>query len=89
MRQWPLAVWSCIAQLFRSVEAAGRWPAALRGGVICLLPKGGAQVTTDNPLDARPVALLPLLYWLWPYRRGREIGSWLKKYGVEGLPEGS
>ena len=39
MRQWPLAVWVCIVELFRAVEAAGRWPEALRGGVICLLPK--------------------------------------------------
>ena len=64
MRQWPLAAWPCIAQLFRAVETAGRWPAALRGGVICLLPKGGAQVTTKDPLEARPVVLLPLLYRL-------------------------
>jgi hypothetical protein len=89
MRQWPLAAWSCIAQLFRAVETAGRWPAALRGGVICLLPKGGAQVTTKDPLEARPVVLLPLLYRLWAYKRGPEMGAWLKKHGVEGLPEGA
>ena len=62
MRQWPLAVWACIAELFRAVEAAGRWPEALRGGVICLLPKAGVQASTVNLLEARPVVLLPLLY---------------------------
>ena len=41
MRQWPLAVWGCVAELFKVVETFGRWPAALRGGVICLLPKAG------------------------------------------------
>ena len=89
MRQWPLAAWQCVAALFRAVEAAGRWPDALRGGVICLLPKAGVQASTNNPLDARPVVLLPLLYRLWAYRRGREIGRWLKENGMEGLPEGS
>ena len=53
------------------------------------MPTGGAQVTTKDPLEARPVVLLPLLYRLWAYRRGREIGTWLKKNGMEGLPEGA
>ena len=61
MRQWPLSVWACIAILFQTIEATGTWPSYLRGGVVCLLPKGGAQATTTNPLDARPVVLLPLL----------------------------
>ena len=81
MRQWPLAVWSCVVQLFKVVEKTGRWPAALRGGVICLLPKGGVQATTVTPLEARPVVLLPLLYRLWAYKRGREIGHWLSSHG--------
>ncbi len=53
------------------------------------MPKRGAQVTTKDPLEARPVVLLPLLHRLWAYRRGREIGAWLKKHGMEGLPEGA
>ena len=71
MRQWPLAVWGCVAELFKVVETFGRWPAALRGGVICLLPKAGVQATTVNPLEAWPVVLLPLLYRIWAYKRGR------------------
>ena len=55
MRQWPLAVWGCVAELFKVVETFGRWPAALRGGVICLLPNAGVQATTVNPLEARQV----------------------------------
>ena len=89
MWQWPLAVWACIAELFRAVEAAGRWPEALRGGVICLLPKAGVQASTVNPLEARPVVLLPLLYRLWAHRRGREIADWLMRHGMEGLPDPS
>jgi hypothetical protein len=89
MRQWPLAAWQCVVALFRAVEAAGRWPDALRGGVTCLLPKAGLQASTNNPLDARPVVPLPLLYRLWAYRRGRETSHWSKANGAEGLPEGS
>ena len=89
MRQWPLVVWQFAVALFKVVEHTGRWPEALRGGVICLLPKAGAQATTNSPLEARPVVLLPLLYRLWAYKRGREIGQWLVQHGMDGLPDGS
>ncbi len=46
LRQWLLAIWSCIAILFKAVEDIGRWPSSLRGGVVCLLPKAGVQATT-------------------------------------------
>jgi hypothetical protein len=86
MRQWPLAVWSCIVDLFRAVEATSEWPAALQGGVICLLLTAWTQATTANPLEARPVVLLSLLYRFWAYKRGKEMGSWLQEHGMEGLP---
>ena len=54
-------VWACLVELYKAVEATGRWPEALRGGVICLLPKAGVQATTVSPLEASPVVLLPLL----------------------------
>ena len=56
----------------------------MRGGVICLLPKAGVQASTVNPLEARPVVLLPLLYRLWAHKRGREIADWLERHGMEG-----
>jgi hypothetical protein len=89
MRQWPISVWHCIAILFKAIEVAGHWPSALRGGVVCLLPKAGVQATTSTPLEARPVVLLPMLYRLWAWKRGREVASWLKANGMEGLPEES
>jgi hypothetical protein len=89
MRQWPLAVCRCIVTLFKAVELAGKWPEGLLGGIICLLPKAGVQASTNSPLEARPVVLLPLLYRLWAYKRGREIGEWLKQHGMDGLPDSS
>ena len=56
---------------------------------MCLLPKGGAQATTTNPLDARPVVLLPLLYRMWAWKRGKEIASWLTANSMDGLPVAS
>ena len=78
MRQWPVSVWHCLAILFKAVEEAGRWPTSLRGGVVCLLPKAGLQATTSTPLEARPVVLLPMLYRLWAWKRGRDVvARWL------------
>ena len=87
MRQWPIAVWHLIAILFEVVETAGRWPEALRGGVVCLLPKGGRQATTSTPLEARPVVLLPMLYRMWAHKRGHEMAAWLTANGMEGLED--
>ena len=89
MRQWPLAVWHLVAILFEAVEAVGRWPDALRGGVVCLLPKGGRQATTSTPLEARPVVLLPMLYRMWAHKRGHEMAAWLTANGMEGLEDPS
>ena len=58
-----------------------------QSGVVCLLPKCGVQATTSTPLEARPVVLLPMLYRLWAWKRGREIGQWRKANGMEGLPD--
>ena len=56
---------------------------------MCLLPVGGAQATTTNPLDARPVVLLPLLYRMRAWKRGKEIASWLTANSMDGLPVAS
>ena len=89
MRQWPLSVWTCIAILFSVIEEVGRWPSTLRGGVVCLLPKGGAQATTCTPLEARPVVLLSMLYRMWAWKRGKETASWLTANAMDGLPVAS
>ena len=89
MRQWPVAVWHLIAILFETVEAVGRWPTALRGGVVCLLPKAGRQATTTTPLEARPVVLLPMLYRMWAHKRGHEMAAWLTANRMEGLEDPS
>ena len=62
MRQWPAGAWRAIATLIDAVEHLGRWPEALRGGIICLTPKNGVQASVQNPLEARPIVLLAQRY---------------------------
>ena len=51
MRQWPDGVWRAIATLISAVDHLGRWPEALRGGIICLTPKrGGCKPARKPPL---------------------------------------
>ena len=46
-----------------------------------MLRKGG----TDDPLDLRPVALLPAVYRLWARARAPDLRSWLTAVGVQPL----
>ena len=52
----PLLEW--VAALLALVEDTGVWPQGLCRGETILLPKGG----TSDPLDRRPITLLPILY---------------------------
>jgi hypothetical protein len=77
MRQWPQSVWCTVAVLIAMVESIGRWPEALRGGIICLTPKGGVQASAQTPLEARPIVLLAQLYRLWAAVRAIDFTKWV------------
>jgi hypothetical protein len=77
MRQWPQSVWCTVAALITMVESIGRWPEALRGGIICLTPKGGVQASAQTPLEARPIVLLAQLYRLWAAVRATDLTNWV------------
>ncbi len=82
LRLWPLALWEWVSELFEEVELRGRWPEELRGGIVSMLPKGN----TGNPLDHRPVVLLPVLYRMWARVRAREHDRWMQTSGLGALP---
>ena len=82
MRQWPDATWEAIAAFFQLVEETGKWPEALRGGLICLLPKNGVQASAENPLDARPVVLLAQLYRIWASARAPDLARWMVHHKI-------
>ena len=47
-----------------------------------MLEKGG----TTDPMDVRPIVLLPQLYRLWATCRAKELGRWMQDQGVQLLP---
>ena len=87
MRQWPAGAWRAIATLIDAVEHLGRWPEALRGGIICLTPKNGVQASAQNPLEARPIVLLAQLYRLWAAVRAADLVRWIEFHKLSPLED--
>ena len=57
MDAWSSKAWDIVCSLLQLVEKTG-----LAGGLVCLLPKSGAGPSVADPLQARPVVLLAVLY---------------------------
>ena len=72
MRDWPAWLHTSTAQLLNKVEQEGVWPTDLPGPMGILLPKGG----TDDPLDRRPIWLMPMIYRVWATRRASSWARW-------------
>ena len=87
MRQWPDGVWRAVAALIYAVEQTGRWPEALRGGIICLTPKGGVQASAQAPLEARPIVLLAQLYRIWAAARAVDLLRWIDFHKLSPLED--
>ena len=62
MDAWSSEAWDAVCTLLQLVEKTGQWPTKLAGGLVCLLPKGGVGPSVADPLQARPVVLLAVLY---------------------------
>ena len=82
LRLWPLQLWEMVAELYDIVEHKGMWPEALRCAEVCLNPKG----ESGQPLDYRPVMLLPVLSRFWAGLRVRDIRKWMKQVNINPLP---
>jgi hypothetical protein len=76
-----------MAMLISTVESAGRWPEALRGGIICLTPTGGVQASAQALLEARPIVLLAQLYRLWAAARASELVKLVAHHKLSPLGE--
>ena len=81
MRAWPPHLHNAAAALLEDVERTGVWPAELGGPLGILLEKGG----TTDPMDRRPIWLMPMLYRVWASRRSRDWAQW--RLGWEGETE--
>ena len=81
MRAWPPHLHDAAATLLEEVEHTGKWPTELGGPLGILLEKGG----TTDPMDRRPIWLMPVLYRVWTSRRSRDWAKW--RLGWEGETE--
>ena len=89
LRLWPEVLVRGLAALFRLVERCGRWPAALAAADVVLLPKAGSS--PDEPLQRRPITLLPIPYRLWARLRLPVVESWRATWdpAVHDAPKGA
>ena len=67
------------------MEKTGKWPDTLPGPLGILLPKGGS----DEPLDRRPIWLMPMIYRIWATRRARDWAYWRICWEREGDFQGA
>ena len=74
LRLWPPCLLSGLADLLRLVERCGLWPKALAAADVVLLPKPGGD--PDNPMQRRPITLLPVPYRLWARLRLPAVETW-------------
>lgn len=87
MCEWSGMAWEAVRELLVAVELAGRWPRKLQGGLVCLLPKGGISPSIEDPLQARPVVLLAVLYRVWAKARAPWLAEWIRLAGVQPVEE--
>ena len=78
-----------LARFLRLVEAVGYWPEALTAGEVVLLPKDGGDA--QDPLQRRPIILLPVIYRLWAWPRQSVIERWRASWdpAVRDAPKGA
>ena len=87
MDAWGSEAWDQVCELLRAVERTGRWPKQLTGGIVCLLPKGGVGPSVADPLQARPVVLLSVLYRVRAKARSSFLERWIRDAGMQPLEE--
>ena len=74
LRLWPRPLVVALVAMLRTVEALGRWPLGLWAAEVVRLPKPGGD--PDQPLQKRPITLLPVIYRLWARLRLRQVDAW-------------
>ena len=73
LRLWPRPLVVALVAMLRTVEALGRWPLGLWAAEAVRLPKPGGD--PDQPLQKRPITLLPVIYRLWARLRLRQVDA--------------
>ena len=69
LKELPLEAWQELVGVLRRAEVEGIFPPGMEGAKLVFLPKGeGGQ-----PLQQRPIGILPLIYRVWARARLRQI----------------
>ena len=79
MRAWPPHLHEAAASLLDEVESTGKWPTELGEPLGILLERGG----TTDPMDGRPIWLMPMIYRVWASRRSRDWAKLRLEWGGE------
>ena len=85
LRELTPTLRECIADLLNAVETQGRLPTSLPGPLGILLPKGG----TEDPMDRRPIWLMPMIYRMWASHRAGAWSTWRLQWPGETPFEGA
>ncbi|CAK0862848.1 unnamed protein product [Prorocentrum cordatum] len=86
LRLLPPELHGWIAELFEEIEACGSWPSELVEPEGLLLPKPGGGA---DPMDRRPIWLLPILYRLWAAGRARLFARRRLRWAGEEVQRGA
>jgi ribonuclease HI/endonuclease/exonuclease/phosphatase family metal-dependent hydrolase len=74
LRLLPDELLGLIVLMFEAIEAGGSWPEQLKEPEGLLLPKGVGDL--GDPMDRRPIWLLPMLYRVWAAGRAQLFARW-------------
>lgn len=76
LKALPRAILEYLVLFYELVEATGEWPQALQCAAVTLIPKGeGAE-----PLDQRPLSVMPVVYRIWAAIYVRKLLPWQEKW---------
>ena len=72
----PPEILQLLLPFYDAIEATGVWPAALCWAGITLIPKEHS----GDPMDLRPISVMPVIYRLWASARMRCCLPWQEKW---------
>ena len=82
LKALPDVILSMLCEVFGLIERVGSWPAALRVGIISMVPKSDGGL---SPKDLRPISVMSTVYRLWAAMKCREVLLWQEMWASDAL----
>ena len=80
IKRLPKSVFHYLVYFKRLVEGCGEWPSMLTHAAVSFIPKGEGL----DPLNLRPLSVLPLVYRAWAAIRCSQCTSWQESWITDG-----